>query len=83
MREEAGNCKGQLTENTALLQALMPNVELVNAKVDGLTVNTLSKEALADLATKEDIKRLDTKFEIVNSKLFNQEVEIYQLKAVK
>lgn len=83
LQEEVGNIKGQLGENTALIRALMHNMETVNAKVDGLTVSTLTKDVLEQLATKEDIKRLDTKIEVVNSRLFNQEVEIHQLKAVK
>lgn len=83
LREDVGSIRGQLNENTALIRSLMHNVETVNAKVDGLTVSTLTKDVFEQLATKEDIKRLDTKFEVVNSRLFNQEVEIHQLKAVK
>lgn len=83
LQENIGNITGQLNENTALIHAMIHNLEMANAKIDGLVVNTVSKEVLENLANKEDIKRLDTKFEIINSKLFNQEVEIHQLKAVK
>ena len=68
------NLEGQVRENTDLLKALQHNSEVLNAKVEALTLTTASKEAVA---------RLDAKFEVLNARLFQQEVEIHQLKAIK
>ena len=68
------NLEGQVRENTDLLKAIQHNTEVLNAKVEALTLTTASKDAVA---------RLDAKFEVLNSRLFQQEVEIHQLKAIK
>ena len=44
---------------------------MLNAKVDGLTVTTASKEAVADL---------DAKFDVLNKRLFQQEADLQRLK---
>ena len=66
--------EGQVRENTDLLKAIQHNTEVLNAKVEALTLTTASKDAVA---------RLDAKFEVLNARLFQQEVEIHQLKAIK
>ena len=68
------NLEGQVRENINLLKAIQHNTEVLNAKVEALTLTTASKYAVA---------RLDAKFEMLNSRLFQQEVEIHQLKAIK
>ena len=68
------NLEGQVRENTDLLKAIQRNTEVLNAKVEALTLTTASKDAVA---------RLDAKFEVLNARLFQQEVEIHQLKAIK
>ena len=68
------NLEGQVRENTDLLKAIQHNTEVLNAKVEALTLTTASKDAVA---------RLDAKFEVLNARLFQQEVEIHQLKAIK
>ena len=68
------NLEGQVRENTDLLKAIQHNTEVLNAKLEALTLTTASKDAVA---------RLDAKFEVLNARLFQQEVEIHQLKAIK
>ncbi len=68
------NLEGQVRENTDLLKAIQHNTEVLNAKVEALTLTTASKDSAA---------RLDAKFEVLNARLFQQEVEIHQLKAIK
>ena len=68
------NLEGQVRENTDLLKVIQHNTEVLNAKVEALTLTTASKDAVA---------RLDAKFEVLNARLFQQEVEIHQLKAIK
>jgi len=75
--------KTQQNENTDYIKALLHRTEELDAKFDGLLHNTVTKDALAALATKEDISKLDAKFDILNTRLFHQEAELYQLKAVK
>ena len=50
------------------------------------TISEQQKDVIALLertATKEDINKLNAKFEVLNSRLFHQEAELYELKAVK
>ena len=50
------------------------------------TITEQQKDVIALLeraATKEDINKLNAKFEVLNSRLFHQEAELYELKAVK
>lgn len=63
--------KTQQNENTAIIKAIMHNVETITAKVDGLTVNTASKEAVA---------LLDAKFDVLNNRFFQQEADLQLLK---
>ena len=83
VREDISNVKGQLNENTQIVKALRHRTEELDAKFDGLLTTTATKEAIANLATKEDIAALDSKFEVLNSRLFHQEAELHRLKAVK
>ena len=75
--------KVQQDENTQIIKAIRHNTETTNAELNGLKLNTLSKDALSNLSTKEDINKLHAKFEVLNSRLFHQEAELYELKAVK
>ncbi len=68
------NLEGQVQENTAFIKALLHQTEELDAKFDGLLHTTATKDAIA---------RLDAKFEVLNSRLFNQEADIQLLKAVK
>ncbi len=83
IREEVSNMSSQLDENTAIIKAIRHNQEFANAKLDGLVVSTVSKESLTNLATKEDIAVLAANFEVLNARLFQNEVEVQRLKAVK
>ena len=68
------NLEGQTRENTNIIKAIQHNTEVLNAKLDGLTITTASKDAIA---------KLDAKFDVLNTRLFQQEAEIHQLKAIK
>ena len=83
LKEKVSDIKEQQDENTLLIGALVHRTEELDAKFDGLLHNTLTKDAIADLATKEDIASLDAKFEVLNSRLFHQEAELFRIKAVK
>lgn len=75
--------KIQQDENNRFIQSLLHNTEELQAQFEGFLHTTITTEALANLATKEDISKLNAKFEVLNSRLFQQEAELYELKAVK
>ena len=83
IKEEITAIKGQQSENSNYIQALLHRSEELDAKFDGLLHNTPSKDALAMLASKDDIANLDSKFEVLNARLFHQEAELYKIKAVR
>lgn len=83
LKETVEKITEQQNENTLLIGALMHLTEELDAKFDGVLHNTLTKDAIADLATKEDIASLDVKFQLLNSRLFHQEAELFHIKAVK
>jgi len=45
--------------------------------------NLLNKNGASKFATEEDIAALNAKCDVLNSRLFNQEAELYKLKAVE
>jgi len=67
-----GNLEGQLNENTQIVKAIRHNTETTNAEINGLKLTTLSKDALSNLSTKEDINKLHANYEVLNSRLFHQ-----------
>lgn len=71
----------QQIELSQIVHALRHNSEEVNAQLYNLghSLNDLTGKA----ATKEDVSELNAKFEVLNSRLFQQEAAIHQLKAVK
>lgn len=71
LSERIENLEGQAMENTGIIKAIQHNTEVVGAKVDGLTVNTANKEAVANL---------DAKFDLLNNRLFQQEADLQRLK---
>lgn len=83
LTEKVDIIKEQQDENTLLIGALMHRTEELDDKFDGLLHNTLTKDAIADLASKDDIASLDAKFEVLNSRLFHQEAELFRIKAVR
>lgn len=74
VKEDTSEIRTQQHENSEFIQALLHRTEELDAKLDGLAINTASKEAVADL---------DAKFEVLNARLFHQEAELYKLKAIK
>lgn len=73
IKQEMGT-KVQQHENTDMIKAILHNQEASNAKLEFLTLNT---------ATHEHVVRMEAKFDCLNDRLFNQEAELRQLKAVK
>lgn len=81
LKTTVGNMSGQQRENTDYIKALLHRTEEINAQLHniGHNLNVLTGKA----ATKEDVAELNAKFEVLNSRLFQQEAAIHQLKAVK
>lgn len=77
------NLEGQVSENSSYIRALLHRTEEMSAQFDALLHTTVTKEALAGLATKEDIADLNAQFHVLNDRLFRQETELTKLKAVK
>ena len=63
--------KEDMDENTRILRALEHASQVNAADMEGLKLNT---------ATKDSIKTLDTKFNILNERLFEQEVQLRLIK---
>ncbi|MEN6413948.1 MAG: hypothetical protein ABFC84_14490 [Veillonellales bacterium] len=66
--------KIQQDENSRLIQAMRHNLEEVNAQLHsvGHNLDVLTGKA----AAKEDIALLDSKFDLLNARLFNHEAEL-------
>ncbi|HWR06679.1 hypothetical protein [Sporomusa sp.] len=81
LKTTVGNIEGQQHENTDFIKALLHRTEELNAQAHniGHNLNVLTGKA----ATKEDTAELSAKFDVLNNPLFQQEVAIHQLKAVK
>ena len=81
LKTTVNNIEGQQIENSRFIHALQHNSEEVNAQLHniGHNLDILTGRA----ATKEDITELNAKFDLLNNRLFQQEVAIHQLKAVK
>lgn len=81
LKTTVSNIEGQQRENTEFIKALLHRTEELNAQTHsiGHGLNVLTGKA----ATKEDVAELNAKFEVLNSRLFQQEAAIHQLKAVK
>lgn len=81
LKTTVSNIEGQQIEHSRIIHALRHNSEEVNAQLHsiGHNLNVLTGKA----ATKEDVAELNAKFDILNNRLFQQEVAIHQLKAVK
>lgn len=71
LETKVDNIQGQLEENTSILRALEHASQVNAAEMEGLKLNT---------STKESIERLDAKFEVLNKRLFEQEVELRLIK---
>ncbi|TWH47985.1 hypothetical protein [Sporomusa sp. KB1] len=81
LKTTVSNIAGQQRENTEFIKALLHRTEELNAQTHsiGHGLNVLTGKA----STKEDVAELNAKFEVLNSRLFQQEAAIHQLKAVK
>ena len=61
LKTDVSSLREQTSENSQFIQALLHRTEELDAKLDGLAVNTASKESIADL---------DAKFDVLNKRLF-------------
>lgn len=68
------NVEGQVKENNVFIQALIHRTDELEAKFDGLLHTT---------ATKDSINTLNTKFDLLNDRLFQQETELRLLKTAR
>jgi len=68
------NLEGQVKENNSFIQALIHRTDELEAKFDGLLHTT---------ATKDSITTLNSKFDVLNDRLFQQETELRTLKMAK
>ncbi|KYZ76504.1 hypothetical protein AXX12_08710 [Anaerosporomusa subterranea] len=80
INSQMSEVKGQLDENTQFIKVFLHRTEELDAKFDGLLHTTVTKDTLANLATKDDVAALDSKLEVLNSRLFHQEAELVRLK---
>lgn len=71
LETKLGNLEGRTKENTDLIHALINRTDIIDAKLDGLTVSTASKEAL---------DQIDAKLDVLNARLFKSETDIQLLK---
>ena len=63
--------KSDMEENTRILRALEHASQVNTAEMEGLKLNT---------ATRDSIERLDAKFDVLNKRLFEQETELRLIK---
>ncbi len=68
------NLEGQVKENNSFIQALIHRTDELEAKFDGLLHTT---------ATKDSITTLNSKFDLLNDRLFQQETELRTLRMAK
>ncbi len=78
----------QLSEGQAQIVKRLDNIEntIVTKELFEKTMSGSQKDIIAMLertATKEDVARLETSIEVLNTKIFRQEVDIAALKIVK
>lgn len=72
--EDVQGIKVQLDETNQIVKAIRHHQEHISAKVEGLEATTAKADAL---------RGLDNKYEVLNSRLFAQEVEMQELRRVK
>jgi hypothetical protein len=71
VENQLSNVEGQLEENTSILRVLEHRSEVQAAETEGLKLTT---------ATNEAIERLDAKFDVLNTRLFQQETALQLIK---
>jgi predicted nuclease with TOPRIM domain len=74
LENTVSNIAGQLDENTQLIKAFMHRTDELDAKFEGLLHHT---------ATRDSISSLDSKFDLLNHRLFQTENKINLLSIVK
>jgi len=71
VESQLSKVEGQLEENTSILRVLEHRSEVQTAETEGLKLTTAINEA---------IERLDAKFDVLNTRLFQQETALQLIK---
>lgn len=79
--QELSAIKAQQRENTDVINALVHNIEVANAKIDGLTLNTATKNAVIRLD--KNIDRLATDISFLVRKAAEHDDDIRELRHAK
>lgn len=80
VKSDVQGIKTQQEEHGQLLQALLHNQEVANARLEGLELSKATVSAIDKLATKDDLKAC---MKLMNNRMFEQELEVEKLKLVK
>ena len=81
MKTELSDMKAQQQENTDLINALIHNVAVANAKLDGLTISTATKESV--IRVSKNIDRLGTDMSFLVRKAAEHDDDIRELRQIK
>ena len=74
LETKVDNLQGQLQENTTILRALEHRSQVQGAETEGLKLGT---------ATKAAVERIETKLDLLNTRLFQQETELQLIRRAK
>ena len=80
LKSDVKGIKTQQEEHGQILQALLHNQEVANARLEGLEISKATVESIEKLATKDDLKAC---MKLMNNRMFEQELEVEKLKLVK
>ena len=71
IEQNQGNMSERLNEQSQILQALQHSLEFANAEIEGLKLT---------VASSDSVRLLDAKFDILNTRLFQQEAKLSLVK---
>ena len=81
IKTDISDIKAQQQENTDLINALIHNVTVANAKLDGLTISTATKESVVRLS--KNIDSLGTDISFLVRKAAEHDDNIRELRQAK
>ena len=79
--EKLSNLETQQQENTDLINALIHNVTVANAKLDGLTISTATRESVVRVG--KNVDRLGTDMSFLLRKAAEHDDDIRELRQAK
>ena len=71
IEQNQGNMSERLNEQSQILQVLQHSLEFANAEIEGLKLT---------VASSDSVRLLDAKFDILNTRLFQQEAKLSLVK---